>query len=142
MPDAQTIIDALLTQKTPVIFRAHGPSMYPAIRDGDDVGIRPCGVDPLPRGGVVLYRAHDRLVLHRLTAPPTRNTPAWAVADASLEGGEAVEARNILGMAKWVQRHGRTRRLDTWMARWRGLAWHWTRPARRAWARLRRTAAP
>ena len=40
MPENPEIIVALLRQRTPVSFRAGGPSMNPAIRDGDVISVR------------------------------------------------------------------------------------------------------
>lgn len=61
------LIGALLGAGQRVRFRARGPSMAPAIRDGDEVEVAPADPAALRPGAVVLYAdAAGRLTLHRL----------------------------------------------------------------------------
>jgi hypothetical protein len=132
MPDAQTIIEELLNQHTPVAFRAGGPSMNPTIRDGEPVRIRPLQAGDLRPGAIVLYRKNARLVLHRLIRRDPKTESFYIVADAATNGGEWVAQADILGVAEWVQRGERIRRLDGTSRRMAGLAHHVLRPLRRA----------
>lgn len=132
MTDAQEIIAGLLSRRTPVSFRAGGPSMNPAIRDGETVHVRPLQAgDPRP-GAVVLHRKTARLVLHRLVRRDPRTGACFIAADAALAGGDQVPAADILGVAEWVRRGERIRRLDGPASRMAGRIRHALRPLRRA----------
>ena len=51
----------------------HGESMLPALWPGDVVEIESCSVEDIRPGEIVLALREDRVVLHRLAAPCTRN---------------------------------------------------------------------
>ncbi len=138
MPEPQEIIAALLQQRTSVVFRAGGPSMNPAIRDGDTVSIRPPADTP-PPGSVVLCQLHGRLVLHRRVRGGKRTGRYYTVGDAAVEGGEWIAPEALLGVAEWVRHAGIARRLDTRRARWAGLLRYALRPLRRAIWNFRQT---
>ncbi|MGA1530544.1 MAG: S24 family peptidase [Kiritimatiellia bacterium] len=129
MHESADIINALLHQGESVRFRAGGHSMTPTIRDGDMVMIRPCGLNSPPRGAVIFYRAHGRLILHRLIK--TVENKAETIADAALEGKETIRLEDIAGVAVWVMRGGERKRLDRGLDRWLGLFRYWSRPCRR-----------
>lgn len=137
MPEDQEIIEELLSQRTPVVFRAGGPSMNPPIRDGESVRIRPLQAGDPRSGAILLFRKNDRLVLHRMVRRDAKAHSFYAVADAALEGGEWVAAADIRGVAEWVKRGERIRRLDGALSRMTGLARHFARPLRRALAHFR-----
>ena len=134
MSDAKNLIEGLLLQRTPVAFRAGGPSMNPTIRDGDAVRIRPLDAGDPRCGAIVLFRQHGRLVLHRLVRRDRRTGAGYAVADAATEGGEWVAAGDFLGVAEWTQRGDRVHRLDGAASRAKGWLRHALRPVRRALA--------
>jgi hypothetical protein len=139
MTDAKKIVEELMRQRTPVVFRAGGPSMNPTIRDGESVRIRPLLAGDLRPGVVLLYRKNDRLVLHRMIRRKPNAGDMYVVADAALAGGDWVAAADILGMAEWVQRGERIRRLDSAAGRIAGWIRHALRPLRRALHRFRLT---
>ena len=127
-------IEALLIDKTPVLFKAGGQSMRPVIGDGDLVRVIPLHAGRMERGAVVLYRRGETLVLHRAIRVTDEIV---TVADAAVEGEASVPQSDVIGLAEYTERAGRVRRLDTRRARWFGLVWYRLRPARRAWSRIR-----
>lgn len=129
MHDSAEMILALLDRGEEVRFRAGGQSMTPTIRDGEIVGVRPLRGNPPLRGAIVLYRAHDRLILHRLIKI-TGNT-AETIADAAWSGKETIPLAAIAGTGVRVMRKDRSRRLDRGLDRWLGMARYWLRPVRR-----------
>ena len=132
MPDSQEIIESLLRQHTAVTFQAFGPSMNPAIRNGEILRVNPAPSDTLPRGSVVLYRYCGRLAVHRfIRNNPSRNR-CLVAADAAVKGGDWIPAADILGLAESVRRGARNRRLDQFPARLAGLLRYALRPLRRA----------
>lgn len=156
MPDPQTseteralshqeIVEALLKDKTPVAFRASGPSMNPTVRSGDLVHVRPVTLPDLRRGEVVLFRQAGRLTLHRYVRP-LRDGAIGSAGDAALVSLEIVRKEDICGVAKALERDGRLIRLDRRRSRWRGMVRFYLRPLRRiavgSFSRLIRLAAP
>ena len=139
MPATPEIIAALLEQRTPVSFRAGGPSMNPTIRDGDVVAIRPRASNAIRRGSVVLYQIYGRLVLHRYTINQKRTKRIFVVGDAAVAGGDWIPEADVLGIAESVCRDGKTCRLDTAGRRLAGLARFALRPLRRALWNFRQT---
>lgn len=132
MPAPQEIIAALLQARTPVSFKAFGPSMNPTIRDGESVSIQPLAGDAILRGSVVLYDIYGRMTVHRCVINDKRTKRHYAVGDAAVSGGDWIPAAAILGVAESVRGDGRIRRLDTRLARWTGLVRYALRPLRRA----------
>ena len=135
---SREIVCALLAQQTPVQFAPRGPSMHPLLRDGDCVRIVPAALDFLRPGHLVLYRAHGRLILHRLIR--RKGSGLHICADAALAGCEQVAGTDLLGVAETRWRDGRERQLDTRLARWWGLGRYYARPLR-SWAQGVRNAA-
>ncbi len=132
--DSTSVIERLLSEKTPVSFRAGGQSMRPVIGDGDSVRVTPWQAGRIPRGSIVLYRRGAQLVLHRAV---DISDEIVTVADAAVEGEARVPRDDVIGVAEHVRHGERIRRLDTRRARWFGLMWYRLRPARRVWSRIR-----
>lgn len=139
MPATPEIIAALLEQRTPVSFRAGGPSMNPTVRDGEIVAVQPRPPGAIRRGSVVLYQIHGRLVLHRYTVNEKRTNRIFVVGDAAVDGGEWIPEADVLGIAASVCRDGKTIRLDVAGARLGGLVRFALRPVRRALWNFRQT---
>ncbi len=105
--------------------------MNPAIRDGQCIRVLPASNAPLRRGGIILYRIHGRMAVHRLIFHQRETNRLYVAADAALRGGDWIAADDILGVAESVIRDGRTIRLDTRRSRWAGLLCYNLRPLRR-----------
>ncbi len=91
----------------PVRFRAHGGSMWPAIRDGDVVTVAPLGARKPARGEVVAFRRpeSDRLLLHRV-ASVAGETMLVRGDNAGAPDG-VVAACDALGVVSALERSGR-----------------------------------
>ncbi|HHX98315.1 MAG: S24/S26 family peptidase [Kiritimatiellia bacterium] len=135
-PESSKVITDLLRQQTPVSFRAGGPSMNPTIPDGAILHILPPPSRPLKRGSIVLYETCGRLTAHRYVRATHGGRRIYIVADAALSGGVWVAADAVLGVAAWTKIGDRRRRLDTALARGRGLLRYALRPLRRGLHRL------
>lgn len=132
IPNPNVLVTNLLQEKTPVTFRAGGPSMTPTLRDGDTVQVRPLRPrDPRP-GAITLYLAHGRLILHRVIRVDRKDETASIVADAALFGTQCVPLSSLTGIAHCVLKNGMQHRLDRWCDRWIGLTRYYLRPMRRA----------
>jgi signal peptidase len=67
LPDFAELSAGILERGGVFRFRAHGSSMYPFIRDGDVVVVRPTDPAELKTGDIVLYSFDsDRMVVHRI----------------------------------------------------------------------------
>lgn len=91
-----------------VRFRAWGPSMAPAIRDGDMVTFVPVRSQEIRRGDVVLYTSERGLTAHRVVGRPDGGREIFpAQGDAPGSPRERVPASQVLGRAESVERDGR-----------------------------------
>ena len=110
--------------------------MNPTIPDGAILHILPPPSRPPKRGSIVLYETCGRLTAHRYVRAARRGGHIYMVADAALSGGVWVAADAVLGVAAWTKIGDRRRRLDTALARGRGLLRYALRPLRRGLHRL------
>ena len=110
-------------------FRAHGGSMYPFVRDGDVVEVKPVQAWAVGLGDVVLCGyGDDRLVVHRVIDVSKDNGRVALVikGDSARQADKPVCLDQVLGQVIAIERGGRKLPLDG------GLR----RLANRLWARL------
>jgi len=76
-------------------FRASGDSMYPTIRDGDELRVVPCEAAALRRGDVILTNARRGLTAHRVvrTAGPEIVTRG----DNAIRCDDPIALNDVLG---------------------------------------------
>lgn len=60
--------ESLLDENHTLSFRMQGNSMYPTFRNGDCGQVEKCIPEELTIGDIVVFKAHDKLIAHRLTA--------------------------------------------------------------------------
>lgn len=92
-------IAQLLEQRGRIRLRVRGTSMLPWVRPGDVVLIRRAGISDVRCGDVVLFKRHDRLVVHRLVEKRGSLNAAEfsAKGDAHPTGDGIVEQQEMLG---------------------------------------------
>ena len=105
--------------------------MFPVIRDGDPVQVRPIRPEDLRCGSILLYRKNGRPVLHRLVRRLAGTGELMLTGDAALQGEDPVVESEIAGIATAVQRASRPIALDTPAQRRVGLLLYRLRPLRR-----------
>lgn len=106
-------VRSLLKDGIAVRFRAHGRSMFPAVRDGDEVQVEP-GV--AARGEVAMVETSEGLRVHRLMGRERTQGDCCLEADST---GEIIgRISRVKGRPVSRQRIGS--RVRRWMARWRG----------------------
>lgn len=128
--ESKDIVEHLLRDGQSVHFRAGGPSMNPAIKDGDLVKILPVhNALRIRPGNIILFRKYDRLLLHRVIK--IKGPAIFTAGDASLEGLEKAAAGDIIGKAFSVTRHNKTSALNSFWRERAGLLRYYTRPVRR-----------
>lgn len=93
-------------------LRAHGGSMFPAIRSGDILEIRQCAADAVQRGDVVLRLEEGRLFAHRVMNTFVDDGESFVVTrgDSHWRCDPAWSASRLLGRVTEVTRDGRTRK--------------------------------
>lgn len=128
---ADILIDLLEHDET-VRFTAQGPSMFPMIRSGARVSVKPLRQETrIPRGTIIFFRHHNRLILHRLIRHDPRTNICITTGDAALHGTQAVTLPDIIGIGCTVTHGTKKRRLDSLPARHLGLLLFYARPLRR-----------
>ncbi|MGD0399268.1 MAG: S24/S26 family peptidase [Syntrophobacteraceae bacterium] len=122
------VILAALQRGQHVRLTATGGSMRPFLHNGDVVELEP--LDSLPViGNVVLVRCgsdRERYVLHRLVRVKGEKLFIRGDAQTSCEG--PFTQGDVLGRVTKCYSNGRTRRLDSGLWRFAGLAWHLCAP--------------
>lgn len=63
--DVQHVADALRTRGR-VLLKTYGSSMQPWVRPGDISVVRKATIESVRRGDLVLFRRHNRLIVHRI----------------------------------------------------------------------------
>ena len=105
----------LLSRGAPLRIKARGGSMLPFILDGDVVLVGPAGNSEILVGDVLCYEiSPGRLFLHRVIR---RDGERFVIKGDALDFIDLVSPAQVLGKVVAIERHGKTRRLDT--ARWR-----------------------
>lgn len=108
------------------LFKAHGSSMTPFIRNGDILVIEPVEDNSLHLGDILFYRSMGRqLVAHRLMEKQVRNdsTILTMHGDAIPDSGEQIRHEQVIGRVASVQRRKKVYRLDPngrWAPRFSG----------------------
>ena len=98
----------LLCAGVAVRFTARGPSMVPAIRDGEVVTVEPTRPRDVAFGDVVLYASRRGLTAHRVVGTLQGPEPAFrARGDAPGSTEELVRGEQLLGRVRQVERRGR-----------------------------------
>ncbi|MBM4440912.1 MAG: S24/S26 family peptidase [Candidatus Rokubacteria bacterium] len=84
--------------------------MFPLLRDGDVVHVRPLGACAPRAGDVICYTRHDALFLHRVVGA---EPGAYRVKGDTLDYIDTLASGEILGAVVAVRRGRGLRRLDT-----------------------------
>lgn len=103
------VMTSLLREGRSVRFRAHGWSMFPAIRDGELITVSPLGGTPLRTGDIVLVRHRRGAVAHRVVAlhiSRGRVVRIIARGDAARTADAPITAERLLGRVVAVERSG------------------------------------
>jgi signal peptidase I len=105
----------LLERGACVRFQATGHSMYPAIRDGEMIKVEPVEPSEIKKGDIVLYRAKQGVIAHRVVHIERRNggPPFFVLRGDTLETCDGiVEPRQVIGRVISVERNGRDYKLN------------------------------
>ena len=106
-------VRSLLKDGIAVRFRANGRSMYPAVRDGDEVQVEAQSAGP---GEVAMVETEEGLRVHRVMRSGRTQGDCCLEADSPAEVIGRVSVVNDRQVA-WQKVGSRVRR---WIARWRG----------------------
>ena len=89
--------------------------MYPTIRDGDVVQVRPVEAGEIGIGDIFLFRNSGRLFVHRLVARSRQEDRLLLVAkgDANPGPDKQVEVSDVLGKIVEVRRRSHRRSLES-----------------------------
>lgn len=114
--DLEKLTEQVLGRGGVLWFRAHGFSMYPLLRNGDLVMLRPAGPSSLSAGAIVLCRCATGLMAHRIvrmSIDPHEGTQSVVVrGDAPTSPEALVSVSDILGEVSAVRRGDSVVRLD------------------------------
>jgi hypothetical protein len=105
---AVAVAAAILSDGHAVRFRAHGQSMRPLIRAGDEITVAPIARGRILRGDILFYRSGSGAAAHRVLALCVRRDgPVFITrGDASGLDCEEVSVARALGVVTAVHRRG------------------------------------
>jgi len=130
----------ILDRQQGIVFRAHGRSMWPFIRDADTLHVESVPSAQLRIGDIVLFRAAGgALLVHRIVRRRQGESGAsWVTRGDALFAADApFAAGQLLGRVACRIRRRRAVRLDRGWRRWAGLCWVRTMRLRAVLRRLR-----
>lgn len=114
-PDFVELATDILSKGDTLRFRAHGGSMYPFIKDGDIIEVKPIGTSAIRLGDVIFYRsARGRLLAHRVIKVGAQRGQVVFVTkgDSTSKSDPLVHPEQVLGWVVVIKRGERTIRLD------------------------------
>jgi len=114
-PDFVELAVDILSKGNMLHFRAHGGSMYPFIRDGDIIEVKPIEASAVRLGGVIFYRsAGGRLLAHRVIKVGAQHGQVVLVTkgDSAFGTDPLIHPEQVLGQVVAIKRGERRIRLD------------------------------
>ena len=126
-PDFAELAADVLSKGDFLLFRAHGGSMHPFIRDGDIIEIKPIMQASSIRPGVVIFycSARERLFAHRVIKVSAQHGQVALVAkgDSASNSDPLVHPEQVLGQVVVIKRGERKIRLDRGVCRLINVLW-------------------
>ncbi len=112
--DVQLVADALRIRGR-VLLRTYGSSMLPWMRPGDISRVRRTNVENVRCGDLVLFRRHNRLLVHRIVDERVKLgvRQVSAKGDAHPDSDGWLEMDELLGRVVVIYRRSRHIRLET-----------------------------
>ncbi len=98
-----------------LFFETSGFSMWPFIRQGDKLVIKKVPVDDLRPGDIILYRANNQLVCHRLVKK--NRDFLYTRGDNSMSSPEVITQEIFIGKVVGIIRNNRMISLTGWRNR-------------------------
>ncbi|HEY2460910.1 MAG TPA: signal peptidase I [Candidatus Acidoferrum sp.] len=104
-----TRIAAALAERGRISLRVRGNSMLPWLRPGDIVVVKRAELNSVERGDVVLFRAENRTIVHRIVATHGSQESAklFVKGDACADADGFIASRHLLGRMVRLYRGGR-----------------------------------
>lgn len=102
------------------VIAVTGRSMFPFIRDGDRVLVTH-GAGGVRRGDVILFRREGMLIAHRVLQSCETGSTFVTKGDNAFDLDPTLNAQEIVGRVRAVEREGRRMSLET--APWRVVGW-------------------
>jgi signal peptidase I len=102
-------VSAVLDEGCDARFRAPGRSMYPAIREGETITVRPVSPAAVKKGDILLYRWQEGVIAHRVVGmekDAAGNVQLILRGDATGAQAERVSSDQVLGRVIAVDRNG------------------------------------
>jgi len=125
LAQASLEIGRVLAQRDGMTFRADGTCMYPAVRPGDILRIRPCDIGDAEVGDIAVCRRPAHLFCHRVIAKGRDGERDYIITrpDRLPDGDDGpTHYEDFLGIVSDIKRSGRSIPADEWKTA--AYAWH------------------
>jgi len=113
------ITENLLDKNHTLSFRMQGYSMYPTLKEGDLGLVEKCSPEELKIGDIVVFKAHDKLIAHRLVAIYNQQNVKMYVAkgDKNNFNDSPFTSDALMGKVTSFQRKNKIRKTDSFVMR-------------------------
>jgi ATP-binding cassette subfamily B protein len=113
--DLIDLVENLLNENHPLNFNMQGFSMFPTLKEGDSGIVEKWNPEDLVAGDIVVFKANNKLVAHRLIQVAIRDGVQWFTAkgDKNTFTDEPFTAEAFVGKMTSFQRKNRLKRLDS-----------------------------
>ncbi len=125
-PDFVELAADILSKGDMLRFRAHGGSMYPFIKNGDIIKVKPMEASAIRVGDVIFYRSvRGRLFAHRVIKVDAQHGRVALVTkgDSVSSADPLVHPKQVLGQVVAIRRGERTIKLDRGVYRFINVLW-------------------
>jgi signal peptidase I len=115
IPDFLELSKEILKRRGCLCFRARGGSMYPFIRDGEVIIVKPAMISEVRIGDIIFYcTSQAKMVVHRVikTCKENGEMVLMTKGDFTPCFDQLVHSNNLLGKVVAIERKGKIIRLD------------------------------
>ena len=113
--DLINFAESLLDENHTLSFRMHGNSMYPTLKDGEWGHVEKYSPDQLKVGDIVVFKAHEKLIAHRLIGIIQQNGTLTFIAkgDKNKDKDEPFTSKALVGKITSFQRKKKVIKVDS-----------------------------
>jgi hypothetical protein len=114
-------IGRVLAERDGLTFRAAGTCMYPTVRPGDVLRIRPCAIDDVDVGDIAVCRRPTHLFSHRVVARGSDGGRAYIITRPDRvqdKDDDPTHGEDLLGIVAAIERRGAAVPLEAAVHAW------------------------
>lgn len=116
------LMEEILNKGNELQFKALGGSMYPLIRSGDIITVKPIKIGDVTVGDIIFYKNKNKYFVHRLIKIVNDKSTFITRGDFLPQYDDPIDSSQILGKVVAVKRGNKTKNYNTyWMRKFNSL---------------------